>query len=63
MGGNRKLGAMFRAKAPKGIAEANVSARTAQLQTISVVLSVIAYRKRNFGAMDVPSAFLRSEHL
>ena len=43
--------------------DSNASAPTVQLQNIMVVLSVIAYRKWDFRAMDVSSAFLTCGHL
>ena len=57
VGENRKIDARFRVKRFQEFVETNASAPTAQLQRIRVALSVIAYRKRNFRAMDVSRAF------
>ena len=59
VGQNRKLDAWFRVKCFQWFVETNASAPMVQLQSIRVVLDVIAYRKWNYREMDVPKAFLR----
>ena len=63
VGENRELDDWFRVKGFEWFAGANSSAPTVQLQSIMVVLAVIAYRKWNFRVVDVSSAFLRGDPL
>ena len=60
---NRKLDVRFCLKCCHAFVETSASPPSVQLQSIRVVLAVIAYRKWNFRAMDVSMAFLRSVHL
>ena len=59
MGGNRKLDSGFRVKCLQEFTEPNASAPKVQLQIIRLCLAVIAFRKWDFGVMDVSRAFLR----
>ena len=60
VGENRKLDARLCAKRFHDFAEKNAAAPTVQLQRMRTLLSVIAYRNRNFRVMDVLRAFLMS---
>ena len=59
VGENRKLDAVFCVKGFQEFVE-NASAPAVQLETIRVVLTIIAYRKWNMRATGVSIAFLRS---
>ena len=63
LGENRKPGERFCAKGFQEVVEKNAASPTVQLQSIRIVLAVIAYRKWNFRVMGVSRAFLRSELL
>ena len=63
VGENRKSDGRSRVKCFQEFSETNSSAPAVQLQRIMVLLSVIAYWRRHFRAMDVFRAFLRSGHL
>ena len=47
----------------KNLRGGNDSSPAAQLQSLSVTISVIVYRKWNFGVSDVAMAFLKSNPL
>ena len=58
--GKGNLDARFAAKSFQGFVATNSSAHTDQLLSIRAMLSIIPYRGRLFGVMEVPRAFLKS---